>query len=87
MKKTSEGEECDHIKVKPLPRDESTGKQLETIHKIVCRKSEPYKQWWVTPWSETAAYLNSNFNLNLDAELEPLTKQEASRIITSLTNA
>jgi hypothetical protein len=68
-----------------MTADSSTGKQLETIHKIVCRKSEPYKQWWLTDWSETAAYLNSTFNLNLDAELEPLTRGEASQIITKLT--
>lgn len=62
----------------------ATANQLEAIHKIVCHK-DGYKQWWRTPYYKTAAYLNERFNLNLDAELEPLSKEEASRIIDQLT--
>jgi len=66
----------------PLPRDEATPKQHIAIINCVCHKlGEPSSQPNMT---RVAAYLNSNFNLNLDAELEPLTKQEASNILTQL---
>jgi hypothetical protein len=64
--------------------DEATPKQHLAIINCLCYKlGEPHTH---PPMDKIAAYLNTHFNLNLDAELEPLTKQEASRIISSLIN-
>lgn len=66
---------------RPLPQDEATPRQHETIIKCVCH--ELGINWWQSPdMNKVADYINRTFNLNLDTELEPLSKQEASRIIT-----
>jgi len=68
-----------------MPYEEATPPQHGLIIKLVCNVlNEP---WTRPPMDRIASYLNSTFNLNLDAELEPMTKREASTIISSLKSA
>ena len=52
--------------VRPLPQDEATPKQHEFIIKLACKQLG--LDWWRNPdMDKIAAYLNSTFNLNLNA--------------------
>ena len=72
----------------PLARpgrfEEATPAQHGLIIKLVCKSIG--EDWWRSPdMTKVATYINSTFNKNLDAELEPLTRREASEIISQLT--